>query len=141
MPTACKAVSWLVASLLAACSGVAHRDAMAPGQATAVAPPAAPAALAQPAAAGQPTAGDQRAIPNKELVKKGYSVVSRGNKLLYCRTQTTTGSMIPTTACLTESQARWLEQQNEQQAKDLLKPSGGVRNCPGGTVNCKSNGG
>lgn len=124
MRTACKAVSCLVASLLAACSGVAQRNAVAPGQPT----------------AAQPTAGEQRLVPDKELIKKGYHVVRRGNKLLYCRTQTTTGSMIPTTACLTESQARWLEQQNDQQAKDLVTQPRGGRNCPRGTTNC-SNGG
>jgi hypothetical protein len=137
--TACKAVSWLVASLLAACSGVAQRNAVAPGQPTA-AQPTAPAAVAQPTAAGQPTAGDPRLVPDKELIKKGYHVVKRGDKLLYCRTQTTTGSMIPTTACLTESQARWLEQQNDQQAQDLRTQPRGGRNCPRGTANC-SNGG
>lgn len=145
MRTACKVVCVLTAPLLGACAAAQRHEVLAsqpvsgraPVAVTTAAAPATTAASATPTAAPV-TAADHGAVPNIELIKKGYQVKRRGGKLLYCRSQRTTGSMIPTTACLTESQVRWIEQQNEQQTKDLMTQPRGGRNCPLGTGNCKN---
>jgi hypothetical protein len=87
---------------------------------------------------GSATATDSHALPNAELVKQGYRVITRGRQLFYCRSQIQTGSLISSTVCLTEDQLRTLEQ-NTKQSKDLLSQPRGGRNCPRG--DCSNNGG
>jgi hypothetical protein len=148
MRTACKLVWALAAPLLGACAAAQRHDVMAGQPVSERAPAAAPtmaavsATAATPATTATPASlANQGAVPSAELIKKGYQVMRRGNKILYCRSQRTTGSMIPTTACLTESQVRWIEQQNEQQTNDLRAQPRGGRNCPRGTSNCVGDGG
>jgi hypothetical protein len=148
MRTACKLVWALAAPLLGACAAAQRNDVMAGQPVSERAPAAAPtmaavsATAATPATTATPASlANQGAVPSAELIKKGYQVMRRGNKILYCRSQRTTGSLIPTTACLTESQVRWIEQQNEQQTNDLRAQPRGGRNCPRGTSNCVGDGG
>ena len=138
MRPACKVVWVLAAPLLGACAAGAQRNQLLVSQPASAGEPAAVSATAANHGA---TAPSHASAFNAELIKKGYQPMRRGNKLLYCRSERTTGSLIPTTACLTESQIRWLEQQNEQQAKDLQTQPRGGRNCPRGTSNCVGNGG
>lgn len=132
-------VVWVLAApLLGACAAGAQRNQVLASQPASAGEPVAVSATAANHGA---SASNHGAAVNAELIKKGYQPMRRGGKVLYCRSETTTGSLIPTTACLTESQIRWLEQQNEQQTKDLLTQPRGGRNCPMGTSNCKGNGG
>jgi len=143
MRAACRAVWVLTASLLGACSTPAQRDgALTSHNGTSHEPaPVQERAVARPVPAtgdGSATATDSHALPNAELVKQGYRVITRGRQLLYCRSQKQTGSLISSTVCLTEDQLRTLEQ-NTKQSKDLLSQPRGGRNCPRG--DCSNNGG
>ncbi len=131
MRTACKALSVLATGLLGACSAAAQRSAALPSH---------PATAREPAdyQGVSAKAVDQGQTPNAELLKQGYRVMRRGQQLVYCRTQTQTGSLISRTVCLTENQLRWLDQ-NAQRSRDLLNQPRGGRNCP--RADCSNNGG
>jgi hypothetical protein len=46
------------------------------------------------------------ALVNASLVRQGYRVVKRGDQVLYCRSQSVTGTAFSSTLCQTESQIR-----------------------------------
>jgi hypothetical protein len=88
-----------VAFLSACASQPAVKD--APG-ATA---PAATAAKPEPAA--QPEGASEAALEKKfQDAARGYKLVERDGKTLYCKREKVIGSTIPTMQCLTESQLR-----------------------------------
>jgi hypothetical protein len=82
-----------------------------------------------PTAAGAPAG---RAV-DADLVKEGYQVVKRQDKVLYCRTQSTTGTRFTSTVCMTgeqiQSQRRALQDQ-----KDALNKTH-ASSCLGNTCN------
>jgi len=57
------------------------------------------------------------------LVKQGYRVARRQGKLLYCQTQTVTGTKFANTTCMTAEQIHELNRETEQ-AQRLLNKSG-----------------
>jgi hypothetical protein len=90
----------LCAALGVSCSGVPMR-----GPAAA----AAPVARAGSTATTDEGAAATRRAPalvNASLVKQGYRVVKRGDQVLYCRSQSVTGTAFLSTVCKTESQIR-----------------------------------
>ena len=90
----------LCAVLGVSCSGVPMRGPAAP---------AAPIARAGSAARTDEGAAATRRAPasvNASLVSQGYRVVKRGDQLLYCRSQSVTGTAFLSTVCKTESQIR-----------------------------------
>jgi len=95
---------------LAACSGTAQK--------------ATPAARAHAAAqsASPPVAaardGDSAGV-DRSLVKDGYHVVRRNGQLLYCRSQSVTGTKFSSTVCLTAAQIH-TQQEDLQHSKDTL---------------------
>jgi len=95
---------------LAACSGTAQK-----------APPAArtqaAAQSASPPVAAAPD-GDSAGV-DRSLVKDGYRVVRRNGQVLYCRSQSVTGTKFSSTVCLTAAQLR-KQQEDLQQTKDTL---------------------
>lgn len=62
------------------------------------------------------------ALVNASLVKQGYRVVKRGDQVLYCRSQSLTGTLFSSTVCLTESQIRD-QDAGLQRSKDTLNQS------------------
>jgi hypothetical protein len=63
------------------------------------------------------------------LVREGYRVVRRHDQILYCRSQSVTGTLFASTVCLTASQIA--SQKHElQQSKDLLN-QGRATQCVG----------
>jgi hypothetical protein len=64
------------------------------------------------------------------LVKRGYRVVRRKGLLLYCQTQTLTGTHFNNTVCLTRAQVR-ARDQDTQGTKDQLDRAG-RQPCPKG---------
>jgi hypothetical protein len=90
----------LCAALGVSCSGVPMRG---------PAPAAAPVAGAGSTATTDKGAAATRRAPalvNASLVSQGYRVVKRGDQLLYCRSQSVTGTAFLSTVCKTESQIR-----------------------------------
>jgi len=90
----------LCAALGVSCSGVPMRDPAAP---------VAPVARAATTATTDEGAAATRRAPalvNASLVSQGYRVVKRGDQLLYCRSQSVTGTAFLSTVCKTESQIR-----------------------------------
>ena len=90
----------LCAALGVSCSGVPMR-----GPAAA----AAPVVRAGSTATTDEAAAATRRAPaliNASLVSQGYRVVKRGDQLLYCRSQSVTGTAFLSTVCKTESQIR-----------------------------------
>jgi len=90
----------LCAVLGVSCSGVPMRGPAAS---------AAPIARAGSTATTDEGAAATRRAPalvNASLVSQGYRVVKRGDQLLYCRSQSVTGTAFLSTVCKTESQIR-----------------------------------
>jgi hypothetical protein len=83
-------------------------------------PKRSPAAAATPVA--HPTTTGTSGLVNASLVKQGYRVVKRGDQVLYCRSQSVTGTLFLSTVCLTESQIRD-QDAGLQQSKDILNQS------------------
>jgi hypothetical protein len=67
---------------------------------------------------------------DENLVKRGYRTVQRNGQLLYCQTQTLTGTHFNNTVCLTEAQVR-ARDQDTQNTKDQLGREGRAA-CPSG---------
>ncbi|HEU4779055.1 MAG TPA: hypothetical protein VFS58_04155 [Steroidobacteraceae bacterium] len=88
-------------ALLAACASQPDANDV-PG---ATAPVAAASAKPEPAAQ---TEGDTAAALEKKFqdAARGYKVVERDGKTLYCKREKVIGSTIPTMQCMTESQLR-----------------------------------
>jgi len=95
----------LAGVLLCAALGVSCSDVPTRGPAAA----AAPVARAQTTATTDEGAAATRRAPaviNASLVSQGYRVVKRADQLLYCRSQSVTGTAFLSTVCKTESQIR-----------------------------------
>jgi len=124
MRVTCKAaVPALLLTIATGCSAARN--------ATTVVTPGAPVATSgrattdTPAPAAASSAGAGAAMDaatsgvDANLVKEGYRVVRRHDQILYCRSQSVTGTLFASTVCLTASQIA--DQRHElQQSKDLL---------------------
>lgn len=88
-----------------------------------------------PVANMEDTPGDGGAALDAKLVRQGYRIVRRGERVVYCRTQSTTGTAFSSTVCLTSEQIRE-QQRNLQQSQDTLTQPRGVtcagKVCSGG---------
>ena len=94
----------VVARVPAAGTPAAAAAANAPATGTAVAPNAPAASDVDPA-----------------LVKEGYRVVRRQGKVLYCQTQTVTGTKFGTTKCATAEQIHESERETELSKQQLIR--------------------
>jgi hypothetical protein len=110
----------LCALLGAACSATPHGN-PAP---TAVAPTPGRTGGAADASGHAP------AIVNGSLVRQGYRATKRGDQVLYCRSQSVTGTSFPSTVCLTERQIKD-RGSAVQRSRDALN-SQGAAHCVGG---------
>jgi hypothetical protein len=63
------------------------------------------------------------------LIKEGYRAVRRQGKLLYCKTQTVTGTKFGTTKCATAEQIHESERETELSKQQLIRS--GPANCVG----------
>lgn len=75
--------------------------------------------------AASPVADDSAKNPevvNLSYIKRGYKAVRRNAALVYCRSEIMTGSLLPSTVCLTAAQMKTLEQ-NTQDFTDQLNKS------------------
>jgi hypothetical protein len=95
---------------LAACSSTAQK-------ATPVAQAQAVAQSASPPVAAAPD-GDSAGV-DRSLLKDGYHVVRRNGQVLYCRSQSVTGTKFSSTVCLTAAQIH-KQREDLQQTKDTL---------------------
>jgi hypothetical protein len=75
------------------------------------------------------TSGDATAGVDANLVKDGYRVVKRHDQVLYCRSESVTGTLFASTVCLTASQIA-SQKRDLLESKDLLKQAGAAR-CAG----------
>jgi hypothetical protein len=75
-----------------------------------------------PAGTSAPAAADVDAA----LVREGYRVVRRHDQILYCRSESVTGTLFASTVCFTASQIA-NQRRDLQESKDLLKQSGATR--------------
>lgn len=110
------------AALAAACS--TQSQSTKPAVVVARAPAAASTATTV-AAANAPTASDV----DLALVKEGYRVVRRQGKVLYCQTQTVTGTKFGSTVCATAEQIHESERETELSKRQLIRS--GPANCVG----------
>ena len=88
-----------------------------------------------PVSATQNMPGEDGAALDARLVRQGYRIERRGERVLYCRTQSSTGTAFSSMVCLTAEQIR--EQQRKlQQSQDTLAQPRGVtcagKVCSGG---------
>lgn len=99
---------------------------------TSTATTVATAAGAAPAA-GAPTAGGAvdpgLAKVDPDLIKAGYRVVRRQGKILYCQTQTVTGTKFGNTVCRTSEQIQEEKRDTELSKRMLIRS--GPANCVG----------
>lgn len=106
-----------------------------PHEATTVATSAAPRHERAPTDAPPGNAGavatthGATAAVDAELVREGYRVVRRHDQILYCRSQSVTGTLFASTVCLTASQIA-SQKRELQQSKDLLN-QGRATQCVG----------
>jgi hypothetical protein len=63
------------------------------------------------------------------LVKEGYRAVRRQGTILYCQTQTVTGTKFASTVCMTAEQIQELKRETEQSKRLLIRS--GPANCVG----------
>lgn len=85
-------------------------------------PAASVAPRAQPQgvnAAGAAADGAGAAVVNARLVRQGYQVTRRGGQVVYCRTESATGTMLSKTVCLTELEVKQ-QAETAQQSRDTL---------------------
>jgi hypothetical protein len=123
------AVLLFCAALGVSCSGVPMR-----GPATAAAP-VAPAGSTATTDEGAAATRRAPALVNASLVREGYRVVKRGDQLVYCRSQSVTGTAFLSTVCKTESQIRdqgaAVQQYRDTLSQPHIAPCVGV-GCGGG---------
>src|SRR5262249_46012793 len=88
--------------------------------ATTAARPDAPMTAVSGATTGTatPAAGAGAGV-DATLVKEGYRVVRRHDQILYCRSQSVTGSLFASTVCLNASEIA-SQKRDLQQSKDVL---------------------
>jgi hypothetical protein len=81
-------------------------------------------AAAKPGPAAQ-TENDTAAALEKKFqdAARGYKVVERDGKTLYCKREKVIGSTIPTLQCLTESQLR-TQVENMEEMRDRMRSNG-----------------
>jgi hypothetical protein len=101
----------LIASLAAASMGFIAGCASEPATQKAPAPPAAPAVPAaapiSPGAEARTEADAASQLEKKfQEAAKGYKIVQRDGKTMYCKKDKVIGSTIPTLQCITEAQLR-----------------------------------
>jgi hypothetical protein len=72
------------------------------------------------------TTGVATAGIDANLVKEGYRVVRRHDQVLYCRSESVTGTLFASTVCLTASQIA-KQRRDLQESTDLLKQAGATR--------------
>jgi hypothetical protein len=70
-------------------------------------------------ATGAAAGGAGAAVVNARLVRQGYQVMRRGGQLVYCRTESVTGTMLSKTTCLTELEVKQ-QAETAQQSRDAL---------------------
>jgi hypothetical protein len=102
----------VVAQVPAAAGTSAAPAAMVAGTASAAAAPAAPAGSA---------VDSSLAKVDPDLIKEGYRVVRRQGKILYCQTQTVTGTKFGSTVCATAEQIHESERETELSKRQLIR--------------------
>ena len=60
-------------------------------------------------------------VINQSYIKSGYKAVRRNGQLLYCRSEVITGSLLPSTVCLTDAQMKATERNTQDMADQLNK--------------------
>jgi hypothetical protein len=60
-------------------------------------------------------------VVNQSYIKSGYRAVRRKGQLLYCRSEVITGSLLPSTVCLTDAQMKATERNTQDMADQLNK--------------------
>jgi hypothetical protein len=120
-------------ALAAACSSQAPatRPAAAPQSAATPAAPTTPATPAT-AATGAPPAAS--AVPNKDLLSHGYRMTTIKGQVVYCRSESVTGSAFKNSVCLTEEQIR----AQQKDVDSVLRQTQGT-DCSGWTARCTPN--
>lgn len=68
---------------------------------------------------------DDPTVVNQNYVKRGYKPVRRNGEILYCRSETLTGTHFKNTVCLSAAQMATAER-NNQESIDQLGKAGGV---------------
>ena len=74
-------------------------------------------------------AGGTNVGVDADLIKEGYRVQRRHDQILYCRSQSVTGTLFASTVCLTASQIA-SQKRELQQSRDLLN-QGHATTCVG----------
>ncbi|HTB87179.1 MAG TPA: hypothetical protein VK743_04490 [Steroidobacteraceae bacterium] len=65
-------------------------------------------------------------VVDQSYLKQGYRIAHRNGQLLYCRSETITGTLFRSTVCKTDAEMK-VEEQYVQNVADVLgKPHGGV---------------
>jgi len=86
-----------------------------------------PVAVAQvPAAPGTSTSSTASSSPagstvDATLTKEGYRAVRREDRILYCQTQSVTGTKFANTVCMTAEQIQELKHETEQSKRLLIR--------------------
>jgi hypothetical protein len=68
---------------------------------------------------------DDPTIVNQKYVKRGYRPVRRNGEILYCRSETLTGTHFKNTVCLSAAQMQ-LAERNNQDTIDQMGKAGSV---------------
>ena len=125
----------ICAALTAACSNQSQNTkpvvvAQTPAAASTSTSTAAAVAGTTPAA-GAPAGSADPNLPKVDpaLVKQGYRVVRRQGKILYCQSQSVTGTKFASTTCQTAEQIQELNRETEQSKRLLIRS--GPANCVG----------
>jgi hypothetical protein len=123
--------------LIAACTtssrapvAAARADTLVEVKSTGTTAARAPAGMATAAA---PVAN--QTVRNSETVdlaylKSGYRISHLNGQLLYCRSESVTGTLFRSTVCKTDAEMKAAEQTRQNVADELGKPHGGVCNNP-----------
>jgi ABC-type phosphate transport system substrate-binding protein len=129
-----------VASFTVACAAGDHVAADRPPAPTTSANTAvvmATGATSTPAATSAVTpatsSNDQAETVDQSLVKRGYRPRRRNGQLLYCRSETLTGTHFSNTVCLTEAQIKASDRNTESTLGEMNRP--GKTACLNNTCN------
>ena len=68
---------------------------------------------------------DDPTVVNQNYVKRGYKPVHRNGEILYCRSETLTGTHFKNTVCLSAAQMQHADR-NNQESIDQMGKAGGV---------------
>jgi hypothetical protein len=126
----------ICAALAAACSSQSQNTkpvivSQAPAAASTSTSIAAVAVAGTAAVAAAPAGSADPNLPKADpaLVKQGYRVVRHQGKILYCQTQSVTGTKFASTTCQTAEQIQELNRETEQSKRLLIRS--GPANCVG----------